>query len=244
MKNQKGISLIALIITIIVIIILAAIVIVRAMGTVDSANKAKFDSEFSDFRDEVVKKGLDIYSKIITSGYTTDSADYFYMAARDAELKSAPATLPTGKTENDYMISAEGQLKHLTAATTALAKISDDGTGATDNIVEIDDFAAVSYNNKTYPKPGSALKAGGAADANGDTKIYCYKIDSSKLDGFRDANKPNFHGIIGAISGDNNVGPDTKESHWITENGVVFTYPGYAYDGNLYLTNNIYTTGV
>ena len=48
-KSSLGISLISLIITIIVIIILAAIVIFSGLGTPDSANLAKFTSEFADF---------------------------------------------------------------------------------------------------------------------------------------------------------------------------------------------------
>ena len=49
MKKKSGISLISLIITIIVIIILAAIVIFTGLGIPNSANFARFASEFSDF---------------------------------------------------------------------------------------------------------------------------------------------------------------------------------------------------
>jgi len=234
MKNQKGISLIALIITIIVIIILAAIVIVRAMGTIDSANKAKFDQEFTDFQQAVVTKGLDIYAKIITAGYTTDSADYFYMAARNLKV--------------DDMLddSDPKQFKHLSEDANIAAVIKNTSGQDSDNIVEIKEFANVLYNNKTYEFPKWKLvqePASGstsADDVNGDGVIYCYKIDSTNLEGYMNANKPSFHGKIGS---NNNSTPNTVESHWITESGKVFTYPGYFYDGNLYITNEVYSTG-
>jgi type II secretory pathway pseudopilin PulG len=54
--KNKGISLIALIITIIVIIILAAIVIGVAMSTPESANKAKFLGDISEIQHDVAIK--------------------------------------------------------------------------------------------------------------------------------------------------------------------------------------------
>lgn len=50
MKNQKGISMIALIITIIVIIILAAIVFIASGDTMSSAQFSTFAQEFGDFQ--------------------------------------------------------------------------------------------------------------------------------------------------------------------------------------------------
>ena len=47
--NNKGISMITLIITIIVIVILAAIAIVMSVDATQKATVAKFKSEFADF---------------------------------------------------------------------------------------------------------------------------------------------------------------------------------------------------
>jgi type II secretory pathway pseudopilin PulG len=65
MKNQKGISLIALIITIIVIIILAAIVIGSAVRTPESANWAKFCGNYSEIQSAVATQSAEIYGKLM-----------------------------------------------------------------------------------------------------------------------------------------------------------------------------------
>ncbi len=66
MRQKKGISLIALIITIIVIIILAAIVIGTALTTPESANRAKFASDMSEVQHAVSVKLADNYNQFIT----------------------------------------------------------------------------------------------------------------------------------------------------------------------------------
>jgi Tfp pilus assembly protein PilE len=66
-KREKGISLIALIITIIVIIILAAIVIGVALTTPESANRAKFASDMSEVQHDVKVKLADNYNQYITN---------------------------------------------------------------------------------------------------------------------------------------------------------------------------------
>ncbi len=63
MKNQKGISLIALIITIIVIIILAAIVIGSAVTTPEQANWAKFCGNYAEIQSSVSTKSAEAYGK-------------------------------------------------------------------------------------------------------------------------------------------------------------------------------------
>jgi type II secretory pathway pseudopilin PulG len=72
MKLQKGISLIALIITIIVIIILAAIVIGVAINTPENANRAKFASDISEVQHAVSTKLAENYNQFITNPETID----------------------------------------------------------------------------------------------------------------------------------------------------------------------------
>ena len=48
MKNNKGITIVALVIMIIIMIILAGIVITRSMKTIDESQKAVFQSDFRD----------------------------------------------------------------------------------------------------------------------------------------------------------------------------------------------------
>jgi type II secretory pathway pseudopilin PulG len=72
MKELKGISLIALIITIIVIIILAAIVIGVALNTPESANRAKFASDMSEVQHAVKVKLADNYNQFITNPDNVD----------------------------------------------------------------------------------------------------------------------------------------------------------------------------
>jgi type II secretory pathway pseudopilin PulG len=72
MKQSKGISLIALIITIIVIIILAAIVIGVALNTPESANRARFASNMSEIQHAVKVKLADNYNQFITNPDTVN----------------------------------------------------------------------------------------------------------------------------------------------------------------------------
>jgi type II secretory pathway pseudopilin PulG len=64
MRNQKGISMIALIITIIVIIILAAIVIGSAVNTPEQANWAKFCGNYAEIQSAVASKTAEVYGEI------------------------------------------------------------------------------------------------------------------------------------------------------------------------------------
>jgi hypothetical protein len=72
MKNQKGISLIALIITIIVIIILAAIVISSAVRTPESANWAKFCGNYSEIQSAISTTSADVYGKLMLDPLVTN----------------------------------------------------------------------------------------------------------------------------------------------------------------------------
>jgi hypothetical protein len=71
-NKQKGISLIALIITIIVIIILAAIVIGTGLTTPENANRAKFTGNMSEVQHAVKVKLADNYNQYITNPDSID----------------------------------------------------------------------------------------------------------------------------------------------------------------------------
>lgn len=81
MKNQKGVSLIALIITIIVIIILAAIVMNSSTDTVGNAQYARFAQEFGEYSDQVALKAADIKADTGIRGQIINNAQNFYMTA-------------------------------------------------------------------------------------------------------------------------------------------------------------------
>jgi type II secretory pathway pseudopilin PulG len=70
--ENKGISLIALIITIIVIIILAAIIISSGLTTPESANRAKFASDLSEVQHAVKVKLAENYNQFITNPDSVD----------------------------------------------------------------------------------------------------------------------------------------------------------------------------
>ncbi|MBQ9266705.1 MAG: hypothetical protein IJ217_00200 [Clostridia bacterium] len=77
MKNQKGISLIALIITIIVIIILAAIVIGGVFNTPSDAKFANFCQEYDRVQTAIQLKYYELYQKYATNTVATYVPTHF-----------------------------------------------------------------------------------------------------------------------------------------------------------------------
>lgn len=108
--NNKGVSIITLIITIIVMIILASIAIVENSNATRKATLAKFKSEFSDFS-ELTKN--EYYSKIseLSAGNTKkERSKIYYMIASGKdydEVKKTP-TDPAG-TVSDLTIDILGE---------------------------------------------------------------------------------------------------------------------------------------
>lgn len=110
MKNQKGVSLIALIITIIVIIILAAIVMQSSTGTVDQANFAGFAQEIGDYTSAVTTSAASIKADAAVEGVIINDAQKNYMLAngvKATDLKSGDGimgyTVPADKSTQDKM---------------------------------------------------------------------------------------------------------------------------------------------
>ena len=97
MRRKSGISLISLIITIIVIIILAAIVIFTGLGTPDSANFARFASEFSDFNLAVDNAYMKEVTDNSLNGNTRSKAQVYYKLATgiDVGMNGVPNAIGT-----------------------------------------------------------------------------------------------------------------------------------------------------
>ena len=81
MKNQKGVSLIALIITIIVIIILAAIVMGSGGNTISQANYASFAQQFGEYADQVKIDAATVMAETGKNGKNINNAQKFHMVA-------------------------------------------------------------------------------------------------------------------------------------------------------------------
>ena len=130
MKNQKGVSLIALIITIIVIIVLAAIVMQSSTGTVDEANFAGFAQEVGDYTSAVTTSAASIKADAAVEGVIINDAQKNYMLAngvKAADVKSnaevfgmlvpagytleAPILTPLGYTDEDVADIAIYEIK-------------------------------------------------------------------------------------------------------------------------------------
>ena len=93
LKNKKGISLIALIVTIIVIIILAAIVISIASNAIENARFARFTSEFAEFRTAIGDARLKIIREqgtVITTDVLRDAQIYYMIAKKLDEVPAEP----------------------------------------------------------------------------------------------------------------------------------------------------------
>ena len=105
MKNSKGVSLIALIITIIVIIILAAIVMQASTDTVGNAQYAKFAQEFGDYAQKVQSQAAEVNSKNSIGGVILNSAQQYYMVA------SGLTTGKSGDGEYKYLLPVGYRLK-------------------------------------------------------------------------------------------------------------------------------------
>lgn len=81
MKNQKGVSLIALIITIIVIIILAAIVMGSGGNTISQANYASFAQQFGEYADQVKIDAATVMAETGKNGIGINDAQKFFLVA-------------------------------------------------------------------------------------------------------------------------------------------------------------------
>ena len=102
MKNQKGVSMITLIITIIVIIILAAIAFVGMDDATGGAQFSGFAQEFGDYQLNFKSKPVgDLKQKYMVDGVSLTDAQYYYMAAQNKSADDATVkgmVVPAGVT--------------------------------------------------------------------------------------------------------------------------------------------------
>jgi type II secretory pathway pseudopilin PulG len=101
MKNSKGVSLIALIITIIVIIILAAIVLSSGGDTTNRAQLAVFTNNFSQYYDRVTMDALNVKQTLGVRSENVNDAQLNYMVANGLKTASGDGettnrTMPAG----------------------------------------------------------------------------------------------------------------------------------------------------
>ena len=93
-KNERGISLIALVITIIVIIILAAIAFNSSTSTIGKANYSKFVSNISEVEQAINEKMIEIKGTMLAKGsQITDGQAFNYVAKG-------------GKTDDDFVVES------------------------------------------------------------------------------------------------------------------------------------------
>ena len=80
-KNEKGVSLIALVITIVVVIILAAIAFNSSTNTIGKANYSKFVTNISEVQSAIRQKMVTVKGMMNASGtQVTDGQVYNYVA--------------------------------------------------------------------------------------------------------------------------------------------------------------------
>ena len=93
-KNERGISLIALVITIIVIIILAAIAFNSSTSTIGKANYSKFVSNISEVEQAINEKMIEVKGAMLAKGsQITDGQAFNYVAKG-------------GKTDEDFVVES------------------------------------------------------------------------------------------------------------------------------------------
>ena len=93
-SNERGISLIALVITIIVIIILAAIAFNSSTGTIGKANYSKFVSNISEVEQAINEKMIEVKGAMLAKGsQITDGQAFNYVAKG-------------GKTDDDFVVES------------------------------------------------------------------------------------------------------------------------------------------
>ena len=151
-KQNKGISLISLIITIIVIIILAAIVIFNGLDTPESARYAKFTNDLSNLQETVDQRYGDKYSEYAVEGKNIQDSDiYRWIAAGDNPTTSGMVMVPAG-----YGSEYNSTLSNVDSSGNSLVWYVKVLTESEKEIVEIDkehnklNVSIPEYENRTW----------------------------------------------------------------------------------------------
>jgi len=205
MKNSKGVSLIALIITIIVIIILAAIVMNASTDTVGNAQYARFAQEFGEYSDQVALDAANIKSNTGIKGQIINNAQMFYMVANGLSDPTASGegvagyTMPVGYFLTNNNSTDHGTYPYVLQNILTIGNVSGDGS------------------KHTASAAGSPVGGSEAAEV-------AYVIDDGEITNYkRYGQNPSNGEASHEFYGDSNG----KEYHFVTSNGAVFTLPGF-----------------
>ncbi len=206
MKNSRGVSLIALIITIIVIIILAAIVMNASTSTVGNAQYARFAQEFGEYTDQIALDAANIKSNTGIRGQIINNAQMYYMTANgfsrvetSGEWGISGMTMPVGYVMTNTDSDGTGHYPYV------LQYILNIG-GATGNGSEIGHLSG----------EGEAAEVAYVIRDSSITISASYKDETAKP-------AVNDGSAAREFYGDSNG----TEYHFVTSNGQVFTLPGY-----------------
>jgi len=208
MKNSKGVSLIALIITIIVIIILAAIVMSASQNTIGQAQYAGFAQEFGDYSSMITTDAAKVLESTGLNGQKVNNRQMYYMTANGWTRVGtsgdgygiAQMTMPVGYVLTNTN-SADSSSQYILQYILGIGLSGDDAT-----------------------KMGANCKI---PDAEVAYVIKDSAISYSATNTDESANPPVTDGSAAReFYGDSNG----VEYHFITSKGDVFTLPGYPVD--------------
>lgn len=110
MKNQKGVSLIALVITIIVVIILAAIAFNSSTSTIEKANYSKFVTNIGEVRDAFKVAATTFKGEQAAEGNEITDKQAWNCIAKGVNKPASGDILPNGKVP-DYTIIKKATAK-------------------------------------------------------------------------------------------------------------------------------------
>jgi len=218
MKNSRGVSLIALIITIIVIIILAAIVMQASSDTINNAQYAGFAQEFGEYTDSFKIDAANVKSTTGIRGQQINTAQQYYMAA-NGMTNIAPTSGDTPNTKQGvagYAMPVGYVLTNMNtqdpnSAKWVLQKILNIGSGDGWTMTpQADTATGADANVHSTGNDESCEVAYVIRDAK---TSYAASTQEKVTDGSADKE----------FYGDSNG----KEYHFVTSNGQVFTLPGY-----------------
>ena len=207
MKNSRGVSLIALIITIIVIIILAAIVMNASSDTINNAQYAGFAQEFGEYSDSFKVDAANVKSATGIRGQQISNAQQYYMAANGfTNVGTASGNTPNSDTGiAGYQMPVGYVLTN-----------SEQGQAAyvLQHILGIGSGDAWAMASQAAGAPTGRDESAEVAYVIRDAKTsYAANVKEKAQDGSADRE---FYGDSNGV-----------EYHFVTSNGNVFTLPGY-----------------
>ena len=170
MKNQKGVSLIALVITIIVVIILAAIAFNSSTSTIEKANYSKFVTNIGEVRDAFKVASTTFKGEQAAAGNEiTDKQANDIVARGLAKTASGDDILPNGKVPV-YTIIDKAKAKESVGIELPVIKVNtDEKTGVEVTYAVTDEgdifvWPPYKYENKYYVNDTASFDTAPAAN--------------------------------------------------------------------------------